>query len=190
MSSDKEVIKSISFEYRVNKDNSIINDRIGLLLNTNNLVSDQMRKLNIYRTEFYNLFHESKTKWLIENWYVRLYIREDYEDKYGNFTHYIPIGIISNTTDKTNNINNDEYVGQFDANIYPDITEKFKDLFNDDGSINTDKYSVGYISCGNDIIAITLKHLNNKFETKDAFTIYCNKLLKFANKYIEDHNLL
>ena len=188
MSSDNEITELISFEYRVNKDISIINDRIGLLLNTNNLVSEQMRKLNIYRTEFYNLFHESKTKWLIDNQYVRLYIREDYEDKYSNFTHYIPIGIITKSIDKSNP-DESEYVGTFYANIYPEITDKFKDLFNDKKSINTEKYSVGYISCGSDIIAITLKHIGKKFETKDAFTIYCNKLLKFANNYIEENKL-
>ena len=176
--------KSISFFYKVNKDTSIINDKIFILLNTNGALSDKMKKINIYRTEFYNLFHNDKTKWLIDNGYIRLYIKEDFEE----LTHYIPIGIIRKAVEIENvRSTSNEFVGSFKADIYPEITDRFEDLFTSKG-LNTDKYSIGYVSYNNDILAITLKHIN-KFESKDKYDVYCLDHIKFASKYIEDNEL-
>ena len=185
-----ETTKSISFTYRISNDEEIINDRIESLLNSNNLFSEQMKKMNIYRTEFYNIFFEPKTKWLIDNNHVRLYIREDFD----KFSHYIPIGIVIEA--QSLECDEDlviypikEHVGTIRAEIYPEIVEKYKDFYNKSGELNTDKYNIGYISCGDDIIAITLKHIDTKFESKDAYMIHCNKMIKFAKDYIKENKL-
>lgn len=186
-----ETTKYISFTYRISNDEEIINDRIESLLNSNNLFSEQMKKMNIYRTEFYNIFFEPKTKWLIDNLHVRLYIREDFD----KFSHYIPIGIVtkahSSEYDDEDRISyyTKEHKGIINAEVYPEILEKYKDFYNKSGELNTDKYNIGYISCGDDIIAITLKHTGTKFESKDAYMIHCNKMIKFAKDYIKENNL-
>ena len=82
--------------------------------------------------------------------------------------------------------------GIITADIYPEIVKKYKDFYKDKNhdQLNTKNYSIGYISCGDDIIAITLKHINTKYESKDAFMIHCNKMVKFAKEYIKENNLL
>ena len=185
-----EIIKFLELKYRISNDDNIINDRIESLLNSNNLFSEQMKKMNIYRTEFYNIFFEPKTKWLIENNHVRLYIREDFD----KFSHYIPIGLVTKAyssecdNDEITNYK-EEHEGIIKAEVYSEIVDKYKDFYNKSGELNTDKYNIGYISCGDDIIAITLKHMDTKFESKDAYTIHCNKMIKFAKEYIKENDL-
>jgi hypothetical protein len=185
MEEEKHNIEIIDLLYQSSNDEEIINDRIEALLNSNNLFSEQMKKMDIYRTEFYNIFYDPKTKWLIQHNHVRLYIREDYEDI--KYTHYIPIGYVKNVVsmdDDTDTSCNETHNGIITSCIYTEIVNKFKDFFTKDHKLNTNNYSIGYIFCGNDIIAITLKHINIKYESKDAFMIHCNKMIKFAKEYI------
>ena len=114
---------------------------------------------------------------------------QDFEDI--KYTHYIPIGVVRDmkSLDDPSMIYSEKHSGKIKAWIYPEILEKFKDFYKKDGNFNGDNYSIGYISCGDDIIAITLKHINTKYESKDAFMIHCNKLVKFAKEYIKENQL-
>ena len=186
---DENIVESLQLKYYSSNDESIINSRIESLLNTNNLFSEQMKKMNIYRTEFYNLFIEPKTKWLVNNNHIRLYIREDFDDSQNHsYTHYIPIGYVTDIY-PIESSNKNDHTGIIETNIYPEIIKLFEDFYINN-QLNTDKYSIGYISCGNDIVAITLKHINIIYDSKDSYIIHCNKLIKFADDYILKNKLI
>ena len=191
MDSKKDLdIRSISIPYSVNNDSTMINSSIESLFNSNSSHSPEMAKMNIYRTEFYNIFLDPKTKWLIDHFHIRLYIKEEFEES--KYSHYIPIGYITDTI-YTNpddpKYKDNIHQGIIKANIYNDIAVKFKKFYTKSGDINYDLYKVGYVSYESNIIAITLKH-TGKFDTADEFHIYCNKLIRFARDYITDNKLV
>ena len=183
---DDILITTIDFSF--NRDVELINSSIEKLVNSNAIYTEDMAKINFYRTEFYNLFMNPKTKWLIQNHYVRLYVKVNYTNDKNTYIKCIPLGYIYDSYHDSSSLyyNNEQLTGNFKAIIYKDIAAKFKRLITKDGKINIDLYKPAHISHGDDLIMVVLNDPMTDYASLDEFMTRCNKLIKFANEYVSN----
>jgi len=193
METNQDDILITKIDFSFNRDVEMTNSCIEKLVNSNSIYSEDMAKINFFRTEFYNLFINPKNKWLIHNHYVRLYVKVNYSNDKNNYIKCIPIGYIYDSYYDPDCLSYNEekpLTGNFKAIIYKDIAAKFNKLINKNGTINTELYKPAHISHSDSLVMVVLNDPKTDYPSLDEFMVRCNKLVKFANDYINQDYII